>query len=683
MVVVGVAACHDATAISRTDESTGAAIDSSGANDSGAASDSGASTSDVTTGGSAGSDASAEATSDSGAHDTSTGSSESQGDASTSGAVVETDDGAVDSTAAEPPTCGDPAPGQAIELAAVVAIDCAFAECMSTPEDDLAAQLAGPFTIVTELRFDARPWVRGVVFSRWDLSGDRSIEIGIDELQLPYVVTSADGAWMSSAATEVRVNQQLRMGETYELAVVLVPGERLAMYVDGVLVHEQLEVVDALHVGMAPLGLGRRSGGSTGDFVDAIGRVRIFDHALAAADIAALAVAHERCASPPALPPMQALTSGPDFHWFGYYDKFQFDPTDRWVLGMAVDFEDRAVTASDVVEIGMIDLQADNAWTTLGTSRAFNWQQGCMLQWLPGSATEVIWNYREGEGADAQFVARIVDVQSGEERVVPHPVYTVAPDGQSALRIDFERLADMRAGYGYEGIPDANAGVNAPEGVGVSAVDLVTGEEQLLFSLAEIAAIPDPLGPIDEAIHFFEMLAINPSGTRFFFMHRWFFGNGGAITRVFTANMDGSGLHLLTDNGMLSHITWLDDTHIVIYAPYHEGFALFEDQVGFVETVLPWWHDGHETFLPGNEWMLADTYTDLARFQHPFLYHLATDEVFALAHVHSPSIYGGGDRCDLHPRTSRDGRQVVIDSPHDGGRQMYLIEVGGILDGVE
>ncbi|MCK4858527.1 MAG: hypothetical protein KAT58_11200, partial [candidate division Zixibacteria bacterium] len=42
------------------------------------------------------------------------------------------------------------------------------------------------------------------------------------------------------------------------------------------------------------------------------------------------------------LPPVQAITHGPKFHWFGYYDKLQFDPTCRYALGMEVDFEHRS-----------------------------------------------------------------------------------------------------------------------------------------------------------------------------------------------------------------------------------------------------------------------------------------------------------------------------------------------------
>ncbi len=33
------------------------------------------------------------------------------------------------------------------------------------------------------------------------------------------------------------------------------------------------------------------------------------------------------------------ITSGPKHHWFGYYDKLQFDPSARYALGMEVGFE--------------------------------------------------------------------------------------------------------------------------------------------------------------------------------------------------------------------------------------------------------------------------------------------------------------------------------------------------------
>ena len=35
-------------------------------------------------------------------------------------------------------------------------------------------------------------------------------------------------------------------------------------------------------------------------------------------------------------PPIRAVTRGPGFHWFGYYDKLQFDPSGRYILGPTV-----------------------------------------------------------------------------------------------------------------------------------------------------------------------------------------------------------------------------------------------------------------------------------------------------------------------------------------------------------
>ena len=64
--------------------------------------------------------------------------------------------------------------------------------------------------------------------------------------------------------------------------------------------------------------------------------------------------------------PSRAITAGPRHHWFGYYDKLQFDPSSRYALGMEVDFEHRAPTAEDVIRMGMVDLKEGDRWIELG-----------------------------------------------------------------------------------------------------------------------------------------------------------------------------------------------------------------------------------------------------------------------------------------------------------------------------
>jgi hypothetical protein len=36
-------------------------------------------------------------------------------------------------------------------------------------------------------------------------------------------------------------------------------------------------------------------------------------------------------------------------------------------------------------------------------------------------------------------------------------------------------------------------------------------------------------------------------------------------------------------------------------------------------------------------------------------------------------------RCDLHAKWHREGRRVCIDSTHEGGRQVYVLDVGAIV----
>lgn len=385
-------------------------------------------------------------------------------------------------------------------------------------------------------------------------------------------------------------------------------------------------------------------------------------------------------------PPVRVITKGPKYHWFGYYDKLQFDPTDRYVLGMEVDFEHRQPTPEDEIAVGMVDLQDGDRWIELGRTKAWCWQQGCMLQWLPGSESEVVWNDRE----DGQFVCRILNVQTQKMRTIPNPIYALAPDGKTAVSLDFNRVNHTRPGYGYGGIPDPYREDSAPENLGVYRVDMATGEKQMLFSLAEIAQWGAPLASMNQAKHLFNHLLVNTDGTRFEFMHRWRGRLGGRSireTRMFTATLDGKDLRLIDDNGYTSHFIWRDANHILAWSnqPSHgRCFYLFEDGgERKIEAIGPsqMTKDGHVSYLPNQNWILCDTYPyGSERMQNPYLYHIPTDRRISLGLFPSPQIYRGAWRCDTHPRFSRNGQMVVVDSPDAGnGRQLHLIDISNIV----
>ena len=91
--------------------------------------------------------------------------------------------------------------------------------------------------------------------------------------------------------------------------------------------------------------------------------------------------------------------------------------------------------------------------------------------------------------------------------------------------------------------------------------------------------------------------------------------------------------------------------------------------------------NGHCTYLPHRDWILNDTYPQgPERIQSLYLYHVPSATRHELGAFPAPVAYTGEVRCDLHPRCSRDGTQIVIDSAHmDQGRQMYLLNVAAIL----
>ena len=383
--------------------------------------------------------------------------------------------------------------------------------------------------------------------------------------------------------------------------------------------------------------------------------------------------------------PTRAITRGPGHHWFGYYDKLQFDPTSRLVLGMEVDFEHRSPTGSDVIRIGMVDLQQDDRWIELGRSKAWCWQQGCMLQWLPGSRHEILWNDRQA----GRFVCHVMDVRSRKRRTLPHPVYSVSPDGRTAVAPDFRRINDVRPGYGYAGLEDPFAGDLAPSESGIVRIDLKTGETRQVISLADIARRGDIPNRQPGIKHYFNPLLFNPDGSRFIALHRWRYPDGRRLTRMITARPDGSDIRIVVPNGYASHFIWRDPQHILVQSRNLLGttawnnFLVEDKEGGRVEAVGHGILDpsGHISYLPGNRWILNDTYPrGDDRLQTPHLYNIKTCKRFDLGQFRLPKVYTGEWRVDTHPRFSPGGRFVCIDAPIPGqGRQLHLIDISELV----
>jgi len=156
---------------------------------------------------------------------------------------------------------------------------------------------------------------------------------------------------------------------------------------------------------------------------------------------------------------------------------------------------------------------------------------------------------------------------------------------------------------------------------------------------------------------------------------------------MLTANVDGTDLYELDPSGKTSHFIWKNDEVVTMWTRplgHPNGFYDFRDRGKEIVPVgtNQMTSNGHNTYLRGDygEWILNDTYPGRDRRQTVYLYHPPSERRFNLGHFPSPPQYKGEWRCDTHPRCSEDGTLVAIDSPHEHGRQVHLLDIRELLE---
>ncbi|MEQ6118732.1 hypothetical protein [Reichenbachiella sp. MALMAid0571] len=391
----------------------------------------------------------------------------------------------------------------------------------------------------------------------------------------------------------------------------------------------------------------------------------------------------------------------PMYHGFFFYncshhELFQYDPSGRYMVGMRIFIEGRKVQSHDKGEIGFFDLDKNNKWTKIGETTAWNWQQGCRLQWIPNSDEEIIWNDRSKDGK--KLVSRVYNVKTKETRTLPIPVYTISPDGQTALSVNFERI--VHGGCKYVGIEDPYKNEWAPSEIGIWKMNMKTEKIDMLMSVRDMAKTlyPDglPSDTLGGTLYFFRE-GFSPSGNKFIAFAKdareTSPGNTNTRTEGFSMDLNGGNVKYLYKEP--SHHFWINENEIMDNG-FHlkpDGskstrgyFRFVDDNSGQAKEMYFEAPNGHITLHKSGDWILTDTY-NINGYIYLYMYHIPTKKFVPLdklayklggyLYPYNPGIL----RVDLHPRFSPDGRTISFDSSHEGvGRQIYTMDVGYLVD---
>ncbi len=373
-----------------------------------------------------------------------------------------------------------------------------------------------------------------------------------------------------------------------------------------------------------------------------------------------------------------AITSGPREHFFAsYYGINSWSANQRYATVLETDIRFRIPDINDPAILGLVDMKT-HKFIPLTTTRAWNFQQGCMAHWLGTSPDSlIIYN----DLLNGKFVAIILNVFTKTKKLIPYPVSAVSPTGKEAVSINFARIRLTRPDYGYGGNgqdPEENQAY--PPDDGIFLVDLQTGQGRLLISLAQVK---DLVPVVDQGeLEYFNHTLFSRDGSKIFWLSRGH-ANGFRNTTAFTVNRDGTNLQrCFPDYWEGSHFDWLDGDNLMITAKYkgkayeHILFTVGEKNYQRLGNGLLDF-DGHGTFSPDGKWMSTDTYPDqLLHEQKIFLMDMKTQAVISLGRFYEPPEFSGGWRCDLHVRWSPKGNIIGFNSTATGSRQAYIIRLG-------
>lgn len=366
-------------------------------------------------------------------------------------------------------------------------------------------------------------------------------------------------------------------------------------------------------------------------------------------------------------------------YFFGFHDVSPWSPDEQHILSNKLEIELHMPTAQERLTVGFWNADM-TVYTPVAQTHAWNYHKGCRLQWVGNSSELFIFN----DVVNGHEGANIYSIDGKKVKSIDYPIDTVSPDGKWATSFSYERLNRYMPGYGYVHTDEPYFEEDASEHTGLFLVNLESDERKLIVSLKTLASLK-PEETMKGAHHYVTHTEFSPDGDRVSFLHRWTYEEPSKrFTRLVTCKLDGSDIYISNTSGMVSHYDWDREHGILAYAQVDgiDGHYIFKDykMEHGVRVGKELNSDGHQSYIPGTNKFVTDTYPDKRRRAKLYIVDIDTDTVTKIADIKSPKKFQSPTvykhwACDLHPRVSPSGKYVSFDAVHTGERAFCIMKL--------
>jgi hypothetical protein len=358
--------------------------------------------------------------------------------------------------------------------------------------------------------------------------------------------------------------------------------------------------------------------------------------------------------------------------FFGYYDKSPMNASNSHLIFQSSSYSTKKrASPNQKIQLILLEIKS-NDYIIIDDLLAYNWQQGSKLMWI--NDAEFIYNNYDVN--NDIYISKIYNINKKTSKTIKSPIYDATD--KFGITLNFERLKIGRGDYAYS---NKKSQINWDDNSndGLFFVDLLKNSIKLIVSLQDVIK-KNEKDTMGNAKHKFNHIMLSPNKDKIMFMHRWFTKNNTRYDTLYVSSIDGANIEKVADDDMVSHCYWYNNDTVLAYLrDEQQGDKYYKINIHskrkevLGKGVIDRFGDGHPSVFKNK--ILFDTYPNKSRMKELYLFNMETSKLLKLGEFYESFKFYGETRCDLHPRFSKDGNNIFVDSVHTGKRRLYWFNI--------